>query len=86
MYTCILKYVYMQDIYVYMQDNYVYIITYNFFTQVKIYVVQWKTYVVMSLQGHRIFESIRLCSHIIRWDYLKNIWKMLAMILSYSGM
>ena len=25
MYTCILNYVYMQDIYVYMQDNYVYI-------------------------------------------------------------
>ena len=43
----------MHDIYVYMQDNYIYIIAYQFFTQIKIYVVQWKTYVVMSLQGHR---------------------------------
>ena len=28
MYTCILIYVYMQDIYVYMQDDYVYVHTY----------------------------------------------------------
>ena len=30
------------------------------FTQVKIYVVQWKTYAVMSLQGHRNYRYCKI--------------------------
>ena len=42
-------YVYMKNIYAYMKDDYVHSIflhTWNF-------LMQWKVYVVMSLQGHR---------------------------------
>ena len=60
------NYVYMQDIYVFMQDNhvymqdnyvymhnYLYIITYFFHIRQN-FSCNWKMYVVISLQGHRI--------------------------------
>ena len=40
-----------------------------FLTQVKIYVVQWKTYVVMSLQGYR---SIKLTDCSV-FDVIKQL-------------
>ena len=55
MYTCVLYYVYMQDMYVYMQDdyvymqdNYVYMITYFFHTRQNSF-TQFKKNAVMSL-------------------------------------
>ena len=72
MHTCILYNVYIDDNYVYMQNDYVYIITLYVLTQVKIYVVRWKNYVVMSLQGHR-----RCLSHTL----LHQIWPCCGIIL-----
>ena len=65
MYTCIDTYVYMQAIYVYMQDNYVYMQDdYVYMQDNYVYIIFFhisqnlcsamKTYVMMSLQGHRM--------------------------------
>ena len=85
MYTCIDNYVYMQGNYVFM---YRWLCIHNhiiFFTQVKIYVVQWKTYVVMSLQGYRTFSMgywknyqnfVGVISDCVflQWQYFKFEW------------